>query len=427
MKWNARLRVPATAAMAALLGVLVLALPQCRVNELGHGHAERTGDLHLGPAPRAGQDARFRLACPAAPDPAGSPILRAPYVQDVGPSAAEILWTSDALADPVVAVSAQGRPLFIARAADDLEAPLPRGRQYHAHLRGLAAATTYCYEVLDGDRRLAGPFGFTTAPLPGSGAPIRLVALGDMGYRSTDQRAVLEQMSRVEFDLALLAGDIAYTEGSLAELEYNFLSVYAPLMRSAPFYPASGNHDYGTDDAAPFRQVFALPENGGPAGRERWYSFDRGDLHVVVLDSEKLGPDQTEWLDRDLDRTSSPWVIALFHRAPYSSGEHGPDLPTRAAFAPILARHRVTLVISGHEHDYERFRPRDGVTYVVSGGGGRGTRRIPGRAEGSVLALQVAHFLYIVVERDRLRLWAIDASGQTFDTLELVRDGQRAG
>ncbi len=431
MPQRARSRVPAAAVVASLLGILALALPdRCTVNEIGHRRAPRTGDLRLGEAPRAAQAARFVLACPArAPDPLRArTIRRAPYLQNVGATGAEILWTSDPLGDPVVLVTRPyGQPqLLTARAAVDRDAELPAGRQYHARLAGLLPATTYCYEVRDGDRRLVGPLGFTTAPAA-PGAPVRLVAFGDMGYRTGDQSAVLDQMSRVEFDLALLAGDIAYPEGRLADLEHNFLAVYAPLMRSAPFFPASGNHDYQTDDGAPFRQVFALPENGGPAGRERWYSFDWGDLHVVVLDSEKLVPAQAEWLDRDLARTRAPWVIALFHRAPYSSGEHGPDLPTRAAFAPILARHRVALVLTGHEHDYERFHPRESVTFVVTGGGGRGTRRVTGGADGSAFAAQVAHFLYIIVERDRLRLWAIDASGQTFDTLELLRDGRQDG
>jgi hypothetical protein len=91
-----------------------------------------------------------------------------------------------------------------------------------------------------------------------------------------------------------------------------------------------------------------------------------------------------------------------------------------------LLRHGVTLAIAGHEHDYERFHPLGGVTHLVTGGGGRGTRRVRPGGPHSAFAAQVAHFVYIVVDRDRLRLWAVDASGQTFDTLSLVRDGRPA-
>jgi len=419
-----------------VLVLLALVLPdRCATNELGHHRLGRTGDLALGEVPRAAaQEARFARACPpdpAAPASSTGPILRAPYLQIVTADAADVLWTSAPLADPVVAIwspDLAGKEPRLVRAVVDPTAPLPRGRQYVAHLADLSPGVIHCYVVRDGARVLAGPFGFTTAPPRGDPRPIRLVAFGDMGFRSIDQRLVLAQMSRVESDLVLLAGDIAYPNGRLVELEQNLFATYAPLMHGAPFFPASGNHDYLTEDAAPFRQAFALPGNGGPVGRERWYSFDWGDLHVVVLDSERLEKAQTEWLALDLTaHADARWTIALLHRAPFSSGEHGPDLPTRDAFVPILTRHRVALVVAGHEHDYERFRPKDGVTYVVTGGGGRGTRRVGAPAQDSAFAAQIAHFVYLVVERNRIRLWAVDASGQTFDTAELLHDGRPAG
>ncbi len=426
--------------IAGLLALSSLVLPdRCLINEVGHVRAERTGDLRLGPAPRGEQAARFAAACPAGDGDGaptddgptdGGPIRRAPYLQKVGAGAAEVLWTGDRLSRPVLALrrpdAAEPTEIDVPAAVNS-SAPLPRGVQYVARLDRLRPATIYCYEVRDGERRLAGPFGFATAPPPGDGRPIRLVVFGDMGWRSPDQDAVLEQIGRVEFDLALLAGDIAYPGGTLDQLERNLFAVYAPLMRSAPFFPASGNHDYLTADAAPFRQAFSLPENGGDAGRERWYSFDWGDVHVVVLDSEVLGSAQTRWLEADLARTRAPWVIAMVHRAPFGSGERGPDLPTRRAFVPTLTRHRVPLVLAGHEHHYERLHMPDGATYLISGGGGRGTRRLAAGAEHSAFAAQVAHFVYIAIEGDRLQLWAIDASGQTFDTATLARMPRPAG
>ena len=427
-------KLPASAVVAGALLVAALFLPdRCGVNELGHHRQGRLGDLRLGEVPRgAPQVERLARACPPRPEPLGPPgppVRRAPYLQIVTSVSADVLWTADRLADPAVAVwtpGAAGQPRLV-RAAIDPAAPLPRGHQYAAHVAGLDPGAVHCYEVRDGSRRLAGPFGFATAPAPGDVRPIRLIAFGDMGHPTVDQRMVLAQMARLEFDLVLLAGDIAYPDGRLAELERNFFAVYAPLMHGAPFFPASGNHDYITDDAAPFRQAFALPENGAPLGRERWYSFDWGDLHVVVLDSERLDADQAEWLEADLTaHAAARWTIVLFHRAPFSSGEHGPDLPTRDAFVPILTRHRVPLVVTGHEHDYERFRPKDGVTFIVTGGGGRGTRRLGEAAADSAFAAQVAHFVWIVVEPERIRLWAVDASGQTFDTAEIVHDGRPA-
>jgi acid phosphatase len=99
-------------------------------------------------------------------------------------------------------------------------------------------------------------------------------------------------------------------------------------------------------------------------------------------------------------------------------------MAVRREFMPILIDHGVQLVIAGHEHHYERFVPIDGTTVVVTGGGGRGTRRVePGPT--TAFGLQVAHFVYLVISGEELRLWAIDATGQTFDTARLLRGPPR--
>jgi predicted MPP superfamily phosphohydrolase len=221
-------------------------------------------------------------------------------------------------------------------------------------------------------------------------------------------------MQTVPFELILHLGDLAYDTGRPSEIEGKFFRVYAPLLRSFPAYAVAGNHDYSTDSAQPLRQAFVLPENGGEAGRERWYSFDRGDVHFVALDTERTGADQAAWLEQDLSANQLPWKIVIGHRPPFSSGEHGGDAAFQQWFVPILRSHAVDLVLSGHEHDYERFKPIDGVTYVVSGGGGRGTRSV---GAGSLTAFSeaVLHFVYVEVTRSLLTLHAIDGVGREFD------------
>ena len=107
-------------------------------------------------------------------------------------------------------------------------------------------------------------------------------------------------MATVPFDFMIHTGDIAYGGGTRAAFEGNFFRIYADYLKYFPVFPASGNHEYDSDDAAPFREVFVLPENGGPEGIERWYSYDWGDVHFVALDLERTGPVQAAWLDADL-------------------------------------------------------------------------------------------------------------------------------
>ena len=227
-------------------------------------------------------------------------------------------------------------------------------------------------------------------------------------------------MLKVPFDLVLHMGDIAYDSGTRAQFERVVFDVYADMLERFPMFPASGNHEYETEDALPFREAFALPENGGPGGIERWYSYDWGDVHFVVLDTELTGAEQAAWLDADLSANRRPWTIVYQHRPTFSSGDHGGDPEVQKWFMPLFVKHRVPLVLAGHDHHYERTNTIDGVTYVVTGGGGRGTRGV-GQSDFTAFSEQVCNFVYVTINGNELTLHAIDGTGQEFDSLRLTR------
>jgi len=223
----------------------------------------------------------------------------------------------------------------------------------------------------------------------------------------------------VEYDLAVVTGDIAYPKGTLDDHEVNFFQVYAPIMRSVAFFVISGNHDYASDGAV-FREVFDLPDNGMGADSERWYSFDWGQVHFVALDTERVNDTQAQWLDRDLAANDLPWTIVFLHRPPYSSGVHGSEASVQDKFVPLFDKYGVQLVLAGHDHDYERTAPIDGVTYVVTGSGGRGTRPV-GTSSFTEYAESVSHFTHITIDGNDLSLNAIDATGVDFDHTDIIR------
>ena len=282
-------------------------------------------------------------------------------------------------ADPdlsVVVSAIGGSVLASPLAAKDPSATLGTGAaQWLAPLAPLTPDTVYCYDVKTGSAA-SERLGFRTAPAAGSGAPVRFIAFGDSGGGGDDQTALRDQMATVPFDFMIHTGDIPYDGGTRAAFEQRFFGVYADYLKYFPVFPASGNHEYDSADAAPFREVFVLPENGGPDGIERWYSYDWGDVHFVALDTERTGPVQAAWLDADLTANQLPWTIVYWHKPPFSSGEHGSDGGARTYFVPILEKHQVPLVLNGHDHDYERTTPQNGVTYVVTGGGGVGVRPV---------------------------------------------------
>jgi hypothetical protein len=411
---------PASLVSSALAGLLLLvAGAACtNSNQSGRVSAIGTGQLFTPGLERITAEARTHGPCGGnpAPDAAEGVLRRQPYLQKVGANGAVVVWTSTSTAVDVTVTTPDGAPVATVEGVIDVTAPLARGvRQWAATLEGLSPASQYCYQVRDQDQAVLAAGWLRTAPAPGTGARVQVVALGDSGAGGSDQRALLAQLGTVPFDLMVHTGDIAYDNGTLGDFESKFFGVYAPLLTHTPVFPSSGNHDYETDDAAPFRQVYLLPENGGLEGLERWYSFDWGDVHFVALDTERMGAAQAAWLEADLTANQLPWTIVYGHRPPFSSGEHGGDPNFRRIFNPILEAHGVQLVLTGHDHHYERFHPVAGITHVVTGGGGRGTRGVnPGPM--TAFGEAVIHLVVVTVENDTLTLHAIDGVGREFDS-----------
>lgn len=393
--------------------ILLLGSAACQTNESGRLAALGTGDRSR-PAVRGSPVAELRAACgEGALTDAGAVIRRRPYLQQVTATSAMIGWvTSTTAAARVEAATVDGAERHVAIAEPEPDAVRGPGEyQIWARLDGLRPDTIYCYALRDDAGELVQRTGFRTAPAPDTAASIGFLAFGDSGGGGSDQYALLEHMYSVPYDLILHTGDLAYGSGTIGQFEDNVFGVYADLLRNLPMFPAAGNHDYETQGGLPFRSVFALPGDSG----EKWYSYDWGSVHFAALDTESDYKTQAAWLDRDLAATALPWRIVYLHRPPYSSGTHGSDLALRAALAPVLERHRVQLVLAGHDHDYERIKPQNGVAYIVTGGGGVGTRGV-GSSSFTAFSEDVIHFVYGEVAADRIVLHAIDATGVEFDS-----------
>jgi hypothetical protein len=392
-------------------------------NQSGNVEASQLGDVSHPLTQRIDPEQAIAQACAAS---AGATTVdgaftKRPFLQQMTDTSVHIDWTSAAEPAPSVVVTApgEGAVATVAATGDDSVQAASGRRAWSAPVTGLMADTTYCYEIKAGDAVL-GRAGFHTAPAAGQGKPIRFVAFGDSGTGSSDQMAAYTQLRTVPFDFLIHTGDVGYGNGTSTELQQHFFDVYADTLEDFPAFPSSGNHEYNSADAAPFREAFDLPTNGGPSGTERWYSFDWGDAHFVALDTERTGPVQAKWLEADLAANKRPWTIVFNHKPPYSSGEHGNDGGFQTYFNPILEKYKVQLVLSGHDHDYERMNTMKGVTYVVTGGGGAGTRPV-GKSSFTAFSEAVIHFVYVTIEGDTLTLHAIDGAGKEFDSVVIPR------
>jgi hypothetical protein len=256
---------------------------------------------------------------------------------------------------------------------------------------------------------------------------ITFAALGDNGSGGRQAMAVAGRMAETyverPFGNVILLGDISYY-GSFAD-RYNdvFLRPMRPLLDAGvEFDLAIGNHDeglrYSEESYAEIQAEVELIDTPG-----RYYMQTYGPADVFLLDSSVpglFGPessDQLEWLDDTLAGATSPWRIVAMHHPPYSSGKHGSTARTEDLLVPILERHKVDLVLSGHDHDYERTVPINGITYVVSGGGSKTTK--VGHSDFTAVAKRILQFLLIEIDGDRLVGTSIQPAGQVADRFEL--------
>ena len=204
-----------------------------------------------------------------------------------------------------------------------------------------------------------------------------VLAAGDIGRCDSEEDEYTARLLDRRPGTVLMLGDAAYPAGTAAE----FARCYAPTWgrHRSRTHAVAGNHDYRTPGAAGFFDYFGLPE--GARRRTGYYSLDLGGWHVVALDSNQplgRGSAQYAWLASDLATRGARCTLAFFHHPRFSSGEHGNDPHVRPAWALLFA-HGVEIVLSAHDHDYERFAPqtpdgrRDdarGIRQFVVGTGG---------------------------------------------------------
>lgn len=191
------------------------------------------------------------------------------------------------------------------------------------------------------------------------------------------------------------AGDNAYPNGRLQD----FTDCYGPAWGAfkARTRPVPGNHEYRTPGAKPYFEYFGVAP---------WSSFELNGWHIVLLDSManmRQGSAQLAWLESDLAAAGAKCIAAIWHHPRISSGPHGlsptdPGRKTGDAWS-VLARHRATLVINGHDHHYERFARRDGIRQFIVGTGGAELRPVVRVASGSEVRVTKQHGILILTLR----------------------------
>lgn len=244
---------------------------------------------------------------------------------------------------------------------------------HHVVLTGLLPDTRYHYQVTTAGR-VSDDHTFYTFPQTG---PFTFIVYGDtqeqLPYFTQAERHALvaERIAATEPDALFVihVGDTVCDAESEDEWD-RFFAAGRALFANTTLVPVMGNHE---NNASVWYETFGMPE---------WYSFDCGDAHFAVLDSNdwaaRYFDEEATWLREDLEenrerRMDTPEgpVFVSFHHPPYSSGTRHPGGWTdiRELWCPVLEDGGVDMVFCGHVHSYQRYDVND-VQYVIAATGG---------------------------------------------------------
>lgn len=330
----------------------------------------------------------------------------------------------------------------VAAASEPLTTNLGPAHYHSVTFTGLTPSTLYAYRVGDG-QTWSEWFQFRTAAA--TAQPFSFIYFGDA------QNDIRSKWSRVirsawrdapKAAFMIHAGDLinnAETDQEWGE----WFGAGAWLNAMVPSIPVPGNHEMAGGDGVRrlshhWRPSFTLPQNG-PAGlNESCFTLVYQGVRIIGLNSNESHAEQAAWLDDVLSKNKEKWVICTFHHPMFSTGKDRDNKELRAQWKPILDKHRVDLVLQGHDHTYGRTgletpvaaanagtgaNARDtftGTVYVVSVSGPKmyNLQRhpfMPRQAEGTQL-YQIIH-----VNGDKLGFEAYTATGELYDAFTLTK------
>ena len=252
---------------------------------------------------------------------------------------------------------------------------------------------------------------------PGS---VRFAVIGDSGTGAKAQHEVADQMftyhAKFPYTFVIMNGDNLYKSNRPQDFVERFEAPYKALLDAkVDFFAALGNHDEA-------KEISYKPFN---MGGQRYYTFKKGNAQFFSLDSDEMDPEQLAWLEKELKAAGSDWKISFFHHPLYSSGRHGSTLDLRTVLEPLFVKYGVDVVFSGHEHFYQRIKPQQGVTYIVSGAAGHLRRGDIKPADFTAAGYdQDLSFMIVEIAGKEMTFQAVSRTGQTVDKGLIVK---RAG
>jgi len=224
---------------------------------------------------------------------------------------------------------------------------------------------------------------------------VTVVAVGDIACPPGDRRTrtacrqadTAALTRRLRPDAVLALGDLQYSNGSLSDFRRSYDRSWGRFQSITS--PIPGNHEYGTKGAAGYYRYFLRRQPGAPGHYTR--TLGRWKIFAVNSNCGEIScTREARWLRRSIARHPSRCSLVMWHHPRFSNGSHGVNPAMRRFFA-IADRRGVEMVLSGHDHDYERFARMNadgelrkrGMIQFVSGAGGKSHYPLGSKVRGS--------------------------------------------
>ncbi|HMO51930.1 MAG TPA: metallophosphoesterase [Kiritimatiellia bacterium] len=357
-------------------------------------------------------------------------LVRGPFIQMPDPgNAAAVVWNTAALVDSVVDYG-----LDLTYGSGTISNGTPK-REHTIHLAGLTPGTTYYYRVRGNGEILSEGNAFRTRPTADQN--FRFVVIGDHGQGTPQMYTIANLINaRSDFDAIMTVGDNIYgllpcnLDGAPGWYDPYWFQLYEPTMKRVSTFPALGNHDWDTAQGQYMVDYFRLPTNGPTEAIGKNYSFEFGNMHVIVIDTEPFDENRPEtnaisqWITADLATATQQWKVALIHRPAFTSrsNSHNDNSRVKTHIIPRLKAGGVQLVFQGHNHWYERINAIDGIQYITTAGAGAGLYDVVERKEYSARWAKEFSYTMVDVQGGRMFIQQINESGSVIDEHTIVID-----
>ncbi len=244
---------------------------------------------------------------------------------------------------------------------------------------------------------------------------LAFAVIGDFGTGSVDQYRVAYEMAETyqEFPYShlLTVGDNVYGGDVVDRAPDVIGKPYGQLFTAGvEFRPSLGNHD--VDDSDDLEET--LTALGMPS---RYYQFNSGPIDFFALDSNQMDSEQLEWLSSGLICSDKAWQVVYLHHPLYSSGKHGSDIELRRKLEPILVAGGADVVFAGHDHDYQRSIPQEGIVHIVTGGAAK--LRDSGSSHITEYSKSELHFVFVEAVQLNMDVRAINVDGEIIDQVSI--------